>query len=69
MCIHNFYYTRQCACVPSMYVFLFKNCALRKKKIQPGVRLREKRRSRRYPVFTFHILLILPTEFLRASSA
>ena len=42
--------------------------------MQPGVHVREKRRSRRYPVSLFHILLlllllILPTEFFRVSSA
>ena len=40
--------------------------------MQPGVRVKEKRCSRCYPIFTFSyflIIIILPTEFLCASSA
>ena len=47
---------------------LILRCKVRQEsQMQPGVRIREKRRSRCYPLSTFRILL--PTEFLRASSA
>ena len=51
---------------------LISRCEVRQcSQMQPGVRVREKRRSCCYPVFTLHIILflLLPTKFLRASSA
>ena len=52
---------------------LISRCLVRQRpQRKPGVRAREKRRSRSYTVSSFHILiflLILPTKFLRTSSA
>ena len=52
---------------------LISRCEVRQcSQMQPGVRVREKRRSRCYPIFTFSyyfFLTIFPTEFLHTSSA
>ena len=49
---------------------LFSRCTVQQcSQMRHGVRVREKHRSRCYLVSPFHSLFLLPTEFLRVSSA